>query len=144
MALTSSFLPSRPLHLHRKTVIQSKKRLIPARKITLMRRESHNHNDGQNMVDEGMLILRMRIHEMKLADKNYESPPEEWMWWEKQVYGDYDAFICDVMGMLQSWLLETRPATAVGFLVILALSLPISAATVMFHVARILIAGHIP
>ncbi|XP_047333572.1 uncharacterized protein LOC124937105 [Impatiens glandulifera] len=122
--ISSSFLPLRPLH--RNTPILSTSR-------------TKAHNDGVNngrLVDESMVVLRLRIHEMKLADKNYE-PPAEWMWWEKQIYGDYDAFICDVIGLLQSQMMETRPAVVVGLSAILALSLPISAATVAFQMVRI-------
>ncbi|KAH8511334.1 hypothetical protein H0E87_008770 [Populus deltoides] len=47
---------------------------------------------GESLVDESMLVLRKRIHEMKMVERNYE-PPEEWMEWEKQCYTSYDEFI---------------------------------------------------
>ncbi|KAJ7000469.1 hypothetical protein NC653_011069 [Populus alba x Populus x berolinensis] len=47
---------------------------------------------GELLVDESMPALRKRIHEMKMAERNYE-PPEEWMEWEKQCYTSYDEFI---------------------------------------------------
>jgi len=43
-------------------------------------------------VDESMIILRKRIREMKMIERNYEHP-EDWMEWEKQYYACYDAFI---------------------------------------------------
>ncbi|CAK7344161.1 unnamed protein product [Dovyalis caffra] len=51
------------------------------------------------LVDESMIVLRKRIHEMKMVERNYE-PPEEWMEWEKQCYTSYDEFVCKFVGVL--------------------------------------------
>lgn len=73
-----------------------------------------------------MIILRKRIHEMKVIDRNYE-PPAEWMDWEKQYYGRRDEFICELVGLLQLQLMNTRPSLALGMLMLISMSVPSSA-----------------
>ncbi|KAB1211265.1 hypothetical protein CJ030_MR6G021545 [Morella rubra] len=80
------------------------------------------------LVDESMIILRKRIHEMKMIERNYE-PPEDWMEWEKRYYACYDEYICQIAGLLQSYLMNTRPSLALGMLAIITMSVP--ASTVM-------------
>lgn len=76
-------------------------------------------------MDESMLVLRKRIHEMKMVERNYE-PPEEWMEWEKQCYPSYDEFICKFVGFLQLHLMNTRPSLALGMLLLVTMSVPAS------------------
>ncbi|KAI5591435.1 hypothetical protein BDE02_04G079700 [Populus trichocarpa] len=80
---------------------------------------------GELLVDESMLVLRKRIHEMKMVERNYE-PPEEWMEWEKQFYTSYDEFICKFVGFLQLHLMNTRPSLALGMLLLVTMSVPAS------------------
>lgn len=84
------------------------------------------------MVDENMIVLRKRIHEMKMIERNYEAP-SDWMEWEKQYYASYDSMICDALGVLQNQLMNTRPSLALGIVVLIALSVPTSSAFVLFH-----------
>ena len=53
-----------------------------------------------------------------MMERNYE-PPSEWMHWEKQIYTSYDSFICEMMGLLQIQLMNTRPSLALGILALL-------------------------
>ncbi|KAF8724606.1 hypothetical protein HU200_020873 [Digitaria exilis] len=87
---------------------------------------------GGGMVDEGMVVLRRRIHEMELAERSWE-PPEEWSAWEKEWYGTYDADVCGLVGALQGFLLSSRPAVGVGILAVLALAVPASAFVLASH-----------
>lgn len=80
------------------------------------------------LVDKSMIILRKRIHEMKMIERNYE-PPEEWTEWEKRYYTCYDEYICQVVGLLQSYLMNTRPSFSLGMLALITMSVP--ASTVM-------------
>ncbi|OMO88103.1 hypothetical protein COLO4_20457 [Corchorus olitorius] len=79
-----------------------------------------------------MIVLRKRIHETKMIERNYE-PPADWMEWEKRYYTSYDSMICDVLGVLQSQLMNTRPSLALGMLALVTLSVPTSAAFMFFH-----------
>ncbi|KAG7591732.1 hypothetical protein ISN45_Aa01g007250 [Arabidopsis thaliana x Arabidopsis arenosa] len=45
---------------------------------------------GGRTVDENMVVLRKRIHEMKMVERNYE-PPSHWMQWEKRLYCNYES-----------------------------------------------------
>ncbi|KAJ4961141.1 hypothetical protein NE237_021051 [Protea cynaroides] len=62
------------------------------------------------MVDENMIVLRKRIHEMKKMEKNQE-PPEDWMEWEKKYYRHYNSDVYEAVGLLQTQLMdEAKPA----------------------------------
>nr|XP_009792579.1 PREDICTED: uncharacterized protein LOC104239600 [Nicotiana sylvestris]XP_016504056.1 PREDICTED: uncharacterized protein LOC107822077 [Nicotiana tabacum] len=144
MASSTSILsiPSLPSKLF------SQRRSIHTRIMTLaMKREANDQNDynGGN-VDENMIILRKRIQEMKMIEKNYE-PPAEWMDWEKKIYGNYNSSICEAMGLLQSLLMNTRPSLALGMVVLVALSVSTSTFVVLFHLVeftkRVLAGVHI-
>ncbi|XP_057765886.1 uncharacterized protein LOC130986475 [Salvia miltiorrhiza] len=101
-------------------------------RVRAMRREAHNHESRGRVVDENMIVLRKRIHEMKMMEADCELP-REWMEWERRVYVSYDAIICDAMGHLQSYLMETRPSFALAMLVLLALSVPTSTALLIYN-----------
>ncbi|KAL2233335.1 UNVERIFIED_CONTAM: hypothetical protein Sindi_1513500 [Sesamum indicum] len=98
----------------------------------MRRREASNHNYNDRVVDENMIVLRKRIHEMEMMERNYE-PPMEWMGWEKRVYPNYDSMICDAMMWLQWHLMETRPSLALGMIALVALSVPTSTAVVLIN-----------
>lgn len=85
-------------------------------------------------MDESMIILRKRIHEMKVIERNYE-PPAEWMDWEKQHFdfARYDELICQVVGLLQLQLMNTRPSFALGMLMLVSMSVPVSAGMLISH-----------
>ena len=83
-------------------------------------------------MDENMIVLRKRIHEMKMVERNYE-PPSDWNDWEKRYYTSYDSFICQALGLLQSHLMNTRPSLALGIMGLLLLSLPMSTTMLLFH-----------
>ncbi|KAJ6368146.1 hypothetical protein OIU78_000676 [Salix suchowensis] len=91
--------------------------------VAASRRE--NSREWMMGVDESMAVLRKRIHEMKMVERNYE-PPEEWMEWEKQCYTSYDEFICKLVGFLQLLLMNTRPGLALGMLLLMSMSVPVS------------------
>ncbi|XP_022725978.1 uncharacterized protein LOC111282234 [Durio zibethinus] len=108
-----------------------------SRKILAMRRsEAHDQNCSRRLVDENMIVLRKRIHELKMIQRNYE-PPADWMEWEKRYYTSYDSIICDVLGVLQSQLMNTRPSLALGMLALIMLSVPTAAALTFFHLMEI-------
>ncbi|KAF5479966.1 hypothetical protein F2P56_000746, partial [Juglans regia] len=101
------------------------------------RRDSHEPDyRGSCSVDESMIILRKRIHEMKVIERNYE-PPEEWMEWEKQYYACYDEYICDLVGLLQSYLMNTRPSLAFGLLALVTLSVPASTVMILLRLMEV-------
>ncbi|PAN31988.1 hypothetical protein GQ55_5G458400 [Panicum hallii var. hallii] len=87
---------------------------------------------GGGLVDEGMVVLRRRIHEMRAAESNWE-PPEEWAAWEKEWYGTYDADVCELVGALQAFLVSSRPGVGVGLLAVLVLAVPASAFALVSH-----------
>ncbi|GKV16712.1 hypothetical protein SLEP1_g27314 [Rubroshorea leprosula] len=103
----------------------------PSRRLTLFQLgiEAHGRDSSRRIVDESMIVLWKRIHEMKMIERNYELPVD-WMDWEKRVYTSYNSMICEIMGVLWSQLMNTRPSVMLGMMVLIALSLPISTAVV--------------
>lgn len=137
-SLCSPFLPSLPFSNARKLAQpnRSSRSMVLA---SLRRGSSSNGNrdfERGRLVDENMIVLRKRIHEMKMVERNYE-PPSHWMEWEKRLYVGYDSFICDVMGILQSQLMNTRPSLALGMMALVTLSVPISSAMILLHLIEI-------
>ncbi|CAO2204875.1 unnamed protein product [Urochloa humidicola] len=94
-------------------------------------------DDGGRMVDEGMLVLRRRIHEMRAAERGWEPPEEEWAAAreEEERYGTYDdADVCGgLLAALQGFLVGSRPGVGVGILAVLALAVPASAFALVTH-----------
>ncbi|KAI4357693.1 hypothetical protein L6164_001627 [Bauhinia variegata] len=131
--MQSTSLISSPFHpfSSSKTGNHSRKTTLPSR-IMASRREAADQEFGGRFVDESMIVLRKRIHEMKMIERNYE-PPSDWMAWEKRYYTSYDSMICDAMGVLQTHLMNTRPSLALGIIVLVAMSVPTSAAVVLSH-----------
>ncbi|WVY97069.1 hypothetical protein V8G54_029220 [Vigna mungo] len=95
-------------------------------------RGSADQNFSGRLVDEGMITLRKRIHEMNMIERNYE-PPSDWMDWEKRYYTKYDSIICEALGVLQTQLMNTRPSLALGAMALVAISVPTSSAVAFFH-----------
>ncbi|KAI9170280.1 hypothetical protein LWI28_025485 [Acer negundo] len=132
ISLTSSLLPScRSLNEHSKTALNGRKRVSKAKVFA-----THDRDYQGRVVDENMIVLRKRMHEMKMVERNYE-PPAEWMEWEKRYYTSYDSIICEVMGVLQSCLMNTRPSMALGMLALVLLSVPTSTAMFSFQILEI-------
>ncbi|KAK7269853.1 hypothetical protein RIF29_22622 [Crotalaria pallida] len=98
-------------------------------------RGAADQNFGGRLVDESMIVLRKRIHEMSMIERNYE-PPSDWMDWEKRYYKSYDSIICEAMGFLQNQLMNTRPSLALGVMALVAMSVPTSTAMVLFHLVE--------
>ncbi|KAJ6318365.1 hypothetical protein OIU76_013828 [Salix suchowensis] len=127
----SSSLSHHPLLSPSKTKLDSRKRVCS--RISASGRESRDQNYfSGRIVDENMIVLRKRIHEMKMAERNYE-PPSNWMGWEKRYFTSYDSLICEMMGFLQSQLMETRPSLALGFIALISLSVSMSTAMMFFQ-----------
>lgn len=95
------------------------------------------------VVDENMIVLRMRIHKKKLFEGNYE-PPSNWTQWEKKYYARYNEDVCEAIGLLQSYLMNIRPGLALGMIVVIAASVAISTGVLLFQaveIAKIIIYG---
>ncbi|XP_010502096.1 PREDICTED: uncharacterized protein LOC104779437 isoform X1 [Camelina sativa] len=99
--------------------------------------KDHYYYGGGRLVDENMIVLRKRIHETKMVERNYE-PPSHWMDWEKRFYSSYDSVICDSVGLLQSFLMNSRPTVAIATLLILLVSVPVSSTAIAFRLLDLL------
>ncbi|XP_075092060.1 uncharacterized protein LOC142172175 [Nicotiana tabacum] len=96
------------------------------------------HNQGESKpVDENMIVLRIRIKEMKLLEAGKIGPPSNWMRWEKKYFAHYKEDVYEAIGLIQMYLIETRPALALGMLALLCLSVPFSTYVLILHVMDI-------
>ncbi|KAJ4975006.1 hypothetical protein NE237_008180 [Protea cynaroides] len=89
------------------------------------------------LVDENMIVLRMRIQEMKMVESSQERLPEDWMEWEKRYYTHYDSDICEAVGLLQTQLMKTRPSVALGMVALVTLSVPMLMFMVALHLMEL-------
>ncbi|CAI0627123.1 unnamed protein product [Linum tenue] len=89
-------------------------------------------NEGRRAVDESLVVLRMRIKELKAAER-CDHPPSHWMEWEKRyaAHNAYGSDVCDAVGLLQNRLMDSRPSLALGAAVVVLLSLLFSAGVVL-------------
>ncbi|KAK3163739.1 hypothetical protein QOZ80_1AG0007710 [Eleusine coracana subsp. coracana] len=112
----------------------NKKKPAAAVRCAASRRDDAEFGCGESgrLVDEGMVELRRRIHEMHAAERNWE-PPADWCAWEKEWYGNYDADVCHLVGALQAFLLGARPGVGVGILAALVLAVPASGFVIVSH-----------
>ncbi|KAG6412974.1 hypothetical protein SASPL_125669 [Salvia splendens] len=125
--------------------IKSNSRLSSSRRAGVIRVRAMKGEGGKagRVVDENMIVLRKRIHEMKVMEADCELP-REWMEWERRVvYMGYDAIICDAVGHLQSYLMDTRPSFALPMLVLLAFSVPTSTALVLYNLMAVVSGIHL-
>lgn len=104
-------------------------------------KESDSQDYEGKLVDESLIILRMRIKEVKMMEKKSSSQgtpaPSNWMEWEKQYYcKHYHEDVCEGIGWLQMYLMNTRPSLALGVLALVAFSVPMSASLITFNVFR--------
>lgn len=80
---------------------------------------------------------------MEVAERNYE-PPSNWTQWEKEYYMRYGADVCGFAGLVQAFLLSTRPGFGIGLMVLMAMSVPASAVLVwvqLVHAVRMGVFG---
>ncbi|KAG0491482.1 hypothetical protein HPP92_004880 [Vanilla planifolia] len=76
-------------------------------------------------VDKSMIVLRRRIHQMRMEESGHELPAH-WVEWERQVYASYAEHVYDLVGLLQTVLLSTRPIVAMAIASALLLGVPTS------------------
>ena len=69
---------------------------------------------------------------MKSIERNYE-PPADWMEWEKKYYTSYNGFVCKLVGLLQTHLMNTKPSMALGMLALVTMSLQVSTIMVLVY-----------
>lgn len=133
--LSSSLLQLHPFSRHQK--VSHNRRRRNSLKIFASGKEANDQNFHGRIVDENMIVLRKRIHEMKMVERNYE-PPAHWMEWEKRCYTSYDSLICEAMGFLQSQFMNTRPSMALGIVSLVALSVPTSTALLALQLLEVI------
>lgn len=136
-SLSSSLLPFNPFSKQQKISLNHPRRT--SLKITASRREERDENyDGRRLVDEDMIVLRKRIHEMEMVERNFE-PPAHWMEWEKRCYNtSYDSMVCEAMGLLQWRLMNARPCMSLAVVTLIALSVPTSTALIAFQLMEVM------
>lgn len=121
--------------------------LLPRRKkpsiISMAASSSRGSNSkgrdyGGRLVDENMIVLRLRIRETKLSEKSDEQLPSDWMEWEKKYYVDYTKDVCEAMGLLQNCLMDMRPSFTLGMIAIVILGVLVSSGVALLHAVEII------
>ncbi|KAK3024120.1 hypothetical protein RJ639_043579 [Escallonia herrerae] len=97
--------------------------------LALKRDARDRDHDGSRAVDDNMIVLRQRIREMRTEEATDEAPAD-WMEWEKGYYSSYNSDVCEAVGLLQYFLMETRPSLALGMVALVIISVMISTTVV--------------
>uniref|UniRef100_A0A7N2KW37 Uncharacterized protein n=1 Tax=Quercus lobata TaxID=97700 RepID=A0A7N2KW37_QUELO len=100
--------------------------------VTASAGERKRRNYCGRVVDENMIMLRLRIREMKIMETNYK-PPSNWMGWEKQYHSRYNDDVCEALGFLQDYFMNMRPSLAFGVIALVTFSVLISTGVGLFH-----------
>ncbi|XP_062109584.1 uncharacterized protein LOC133821108 [Humulus lupulus] len=106
--------------------------------VCALHRDAFDHGYDGRLVDQGMIVLRKRIHEVKAAEVDEDGDDDvvssDWMEWEKEYYAkNYGADVCEAVGMLQCRLMNTRPSLSLVLLGVVSLSVPISMGVVLLR-----------
>ncbi|GMY24269.1 hypothetical protein FCV25MIE_19518 [Fagus crenata] len=94
--------------------------------------ETNRRDYWGRLVDEDMIMLRLRIREMKIMETNYK-PPSNWMEWEKQYFLRYNDDVCEALGLLQDYLMNMRPSLAFGVIALVTFSVLICTGVALSH-----------
>ncbi|KAL0408942.1 UNVERIFIED_CONTAM: hypothetical protein Sradi_1828600 [Sesamum radiatum] len=62
------------------------------------RGKDDKHHNGR-LVDQNLIVLRRRIHEVKIMEKNIDEPPSKWWAWEKEWHKFYTSDVLQVVGL---------------------------------------------
>lgn len=97
-------------------------------------------------MDANMSLLRRQINHLKLQEEERNSGrvsygeelESEWMEWEKKLYPAYHFKVCETMGLLQSYLMNTRPSVALASLSLTVLVVAASVISVFVTSVNIL------
>ncbi|XP_054824866.1 uncharacterized protein LOC129322595 [Prosopis cineraria] len=105
---------------------------------------NYGHHYNGKLVDESMIVLRMRIREIEMEKKQREKEEKRsgggWriVEWERRYWEEnYGSDICEAVGLLQTLLIETRPCLALGILVLAFLSVSLSMSLSVFHLVEL-------
>ncbi|KAK7269854.1 hypothetical protein RIF29_22623 [Crotalaria pallida] len=101
------------------------------------KRDSYGHHYDGKLVDENMIILRMRVREIEMVEMKKEITTSDWTEWEKKYYVDYVSDVCEGVGLLQRSLMDTRPSLALGMMALLMLSMSMSMSQLLFHAVEL-------
>ncbi|KAG5128470.1 hypothetical protein AAZX31_10G251700 [Glycine max] len=97
------------------------------------KRDPFGHHYDGNLVDENMILLRMRIREIEMVEMKGKAT-SDWSVWEKKYFAEnYGSDVCEAVGLLQRVLMNTRPSFALGMLALVMLSMSMSTLQVGFH-----------
>jgi len=94
--------------------------------------DSFGHHYEGKMVDENMILLRMRIREIEMVEMKGKAG-SDWSEWEKKYFQNYDSEVCEAVGLLQRLLINTRPSFALVTFALLMLATSMSIFQLFFH-----------
>ncbi|PIN26005.1 hypothetical protein CDL12_01284 [Handroanthus impetiginosus] len=94
--------------------------------IIATKRDANDHK----LVDENMIVLRIRIQELKMREQENNRAARSYEW-EKKWYKNYESDVYEGIGLLQMLMMNTRPSLVLGVLVLLVFSASTSLALVL-------------
>ncbi|XP_021735331.1 uncharacterized protein LOC110702001 [Chenopodium quinoa] len=94
---------------------------------------------GGGMVDEDMIVLRLRIKELEMMEKGEEvCVPSNWFEWEKKHIIQFQGGVHGAIGFLQLVLMNSRPSLALGIMAYGILSVLFSNGLLTAHIIEMI------
>ncbi|KZV52975.1 hypothetical protein F511_31908 [Dorcoceras hygrometricum] len=145
--MESTFLPStlklphkQPLSFHPSN--RRTKRLVLKKFVHAKLGGSEDKDAGKSSVDGNMIILQMRIKKLKALETaskervaSSSSDPEEW---EKKSFTTHHENVYEILEVLRSYMLKTKPSVALGMLALFAMSVTLSSPVAVDNVLKVL------
>jgi len=137
MEATNRSFPSHPCSMFSLTSPRQRQRRVNLTVVASGSGGTEGRDYWGRLVDENMIVLRCRIREMKMIEMNHDDLPSNWMGWEKQYFLHYNEDVCEALGLLQNFLISTRPSFALGIVALVILSVLISSGVALLHAIEI-------
>lgn len=74
-----------------------------------MKMDGEGGGDDRRLVDQNLIVLRKRIHEIKMKEESH-APPSSWWRWEKKWHELYGADVIEIVGLVQISVMNGRPS----------------------------------
>ncbi|KAI3453101.1 hypothetical protein Pfo_009764 [Paulownia fortunei] len=129
---------------------KSKKRVPNS--VCARKRDANSHDKGHDhvrgrLVDENMIVLRMRIQEMKMKEEEEQQnhvtkSGKYWMEWEREWCKNYESDVVEGVGFLQTWMMNSRPSMVLGMVALLIFSVSTSLAVALCYLLDFVMGLH--
>lgn len=126
--MNPKFSPLHSSQLPRPKRLRNVREGAPTSIVAMRRDGKREKRRDHKLVDENMIVLKMRIEEMKMKEREKAAAPMEREW-----YKNYESDVYELVGLLQMLMMNNRPSLVLGVVALLVLSLSTSFALLLSY-----------